>query len=37
MDTMDRKDMPFKVRYGSLDLNAQAVVTCLAHVVRRVT
>ena len=30
VDAMHRKDMPFEVRYGSLDLHAQAVVTRLA-------
>ncbi len=30
MNSMNRKDMSFEVRYGSLDLHAQPVVTRLA-------
>ena len=36
-DAMNGKDMPFEVCYGSLDLNAQAVMTCLAYSGIRVT
>jgi hypothetical protein len=36
-DAMHREDMPFEVCYGSLDLNAQAVMTCLAYLRVRVT
>jgi len=36
-EAMNRKDMPFEVRYGSLNLNAQAVVTRLAALGVRVT
>src|SRR6266850_6908120 len=37
VNAMDRKDMPFEVRYGRLGLNAQAIVTSLARLGCRVT